>query len=211
MDRRRVQATFDQIAEHFAETRRHPWPEVEAFVERFGGGAVGVDIGCANGRHADLLAGTCDRVVGIDVSRELLAVGRRGGRPQEPILGDATAVPLASGVVDTALYVATIHHLPSRSRRLASLAELARVLAPGAEALVSTWSTAADRFDADESVDIELPWELPSGETVDRYYHIYAPADFEADLAASPLEVSNCRVSSGNVYARVRCPEEQRT
>ena len=108
---------------------------------------------------------------------------------------------------DQAVYVATLHHLPSRERRRESLDELARVLSPEGEALVSAWSTAHDRFDADAEAetgfDTEIDWTLPGGETVARFYHIYAPAEFEADLAASDCRVIEFEVSSGNCYARI--------
>jgi hypothetical protein len=81
------------------------------------------------------------------------------------------------------------------------------VLADGGAALVSAWSTAHDRFDApvdaETGFDREIDWTLPGGETVPRFYHVYAPAEFDADLAASDLAVLDSRLSSGNCYAVV--------
>jgi len=205
-DRRSVKATYDRIGDHFAETRGHPWPEVEAFVADAPEGGLAADIGCGNGRHAVILAETADRVLALDASRSLLARADRPGI--ERLQGDAARLPITDDAVDVAVYVATLHHLPSRSTRRESLAELARVLAPGGRALVSAWSTAHDRFDADpdaeDGFDTAIEWTLPDGTTVDRFYHIYAPAEFRRELAATPLTVERCRVSSGNCYARVR-------
>jgi SAM-dependent methyltransferase len=105
--------------------------------------------------------------------------------------------------VDLAVYVATLHHLRPRAARVASLDELARVLAPGGRALVSAWSTVHDRFDAEAGFDTEVDWTLPGGETVPRYYHIYDPDQFTADLATSDCRVVESFVSSGNCYAVV--------
>jgi hypothetical protein len=77
------------------------------------------------------------------------------------------------------------------------------VLESDGRGLVSAWSTEHDRFDADEGFDATIEWELPNGETRDRFYHIYDPAEFEADLAASDLAVLESQVSSGNCYATV--------
>jgi SAM-dependent methyltransferase len=172
-------------------------------------GRLGLDLGCGNGRHAELLAGVVEGVVGVDVSGELLrtARARASERGVEDVLGvvqaDAGALPLRSGIVDVAVYVATLHHLRPRERRVSSLSELARVLAPGGRALVSAWSTAHDRFDADSGFDTTVEWTLPGGERVPRFYHIYDPAEFEADLDASDLRVVDAVVSSGNCYAVV--------
>ena len=205
-DRRGVRATYERIAEHFATTREYPWPEVEAFCEGRRA-ATALDVGCGNGRHAELLADHADRVVGVDASRGLLAVARGRAPEAHLVQGDASRLPLADDSVDLAVYVATLHHLPTRDLRRASLDELARVLAADGAALVSAWSTAHGRFDAsadDETgFDTEVDWTLPGGETVPRFYHVYAPAEFEADLAASALSVVDSRVSSGNCYAVV--------
>ena len=206
----RIRETYDDIATHFAKTRACPWPEIEAFLGGVGGGR-GLDVGCGNGRHLGPLAARTDRAVGVDLSRGLLAIARERLAASSRVAllqGDARALPVADGVVDVALYVATLHHLPSREWRRASLDELARVLTSGGVALVSAWSTAHDRFDtttdAETGFDTTVDWTLPGGETVPRFYHIYAPAEFEADLDASALTVESTEVSSGNCYARVR-------
>ncbi|ELY52306.1 class I SAM-dependent methyltransferase [Natronococcus jeotgali] len=211
MNRRRaVRDTYDRIAAHFASTREYAWPEVEAFladrdVER----AVGLDLGCGNCRHAQLLAESAgiERTIGLDVSRGLLETGRERARERgfdvALVQGDAAALPLADDSIDVAVYVATLHHLPTRAARLASLDELARVLVPDGRALVSAWSTAHDRFDETEGFDTTVEWTLPGGETVDRFYHIYDIAEFERDLAASDLELLEWELSSGNCYATV--------
>ena len=213
-----VRDTYDRIASHFASTREYAWPEVEEFVDESVDGLedgaadrpVGLDLGCGNCRHAELLAPHCERVVGLDASRGLLETGRQRGadRGFDVALcqGDAAALPLSDDSVDIAVYVATLHHLPTPRARRESLDELARVLAPGGRALVSAWSTAHDRFDETEGFDTTIEWTLPGGETVDRFYHIYSPDEFDAALETSALEVIDWELSSGNCYAEVTSP-----
>jgi len=210
-----VRRTYEDIGDHFSKTREYAWPEVESFVDASDGVGTALDIGCGNGRHAELLAAVASRVVGLDASRALLgAATDRVGDRVDLLQGDATRLPLAAGAVDLAVYVATLHHLPSQSARRASLDELARVLAPDGRALVSAWSTAHDRFDADpdadEGFDTTVDWTLPGGETVPRFYHIYAPAEFERDIADSDLRLVSLELSSGNCYGVVE-PEGKRT
>lgn len=206
-DRRGVRETYDRIADHFAATREHPWPEVESFLEGRSG-AVGLDVGCGNGRHLEPLSARVDRAVGLDASRGLLSAGveraRERGVDARWIQGDAARLPLRDGVVDLGVYVATLHHFPARPGRIASLDELARVLAPEGHALVSGWSVEHDRFDATEGFDTHLDWTLPGGERVPRFYHVYDRGEFETELAESACRVASVRLSSGNYYAIVR-------
>ncbi|WP_324661950.1 class I SAM-dependent methyltransferase [Haloarcula sediminis] len=211
MDRSRagVRETYERIGTHFSKTREYAWPEVESFVADAPEGGTALDIGCGNGRHAALLADAADRVVGLDASRALLsAAAERVGDRAALALGDAARLPLADDRIDLAVYVATLHHLPSAADRRASLDELARVLSPDGRALVSVWSTAHDRFDAPEDAetgfDTTVDWTLPGGETVPRFYHIYAPAEFRRTLNQSDLATVSFEVSSGNCYAVVR-------
>ncbi|MEM4780330.1 MAG: class I SAM-dependent methyltransferase [Halalkalicoccus sp.] len=201
-----VRGTYDRIAGHFAATREYAWPEVEAFLaERTG--RVGLDVGCANGRHAEALDERTDRVVGVDVSRGLLAEARdradSRGFSIDLVQGDASRPPVRDRVVDLAVYVATIHHLRGREARVRSLDELARALAPGGRGLVSAWSTAHEKFDSESGFDTTIDWTLPGGETVPRFYHIYDPAEFRAEIADSALSLDSFEISSGNCYAVV--------
>jgi len=210
MSRKSVRETYERIGAHFSKTRVNPWPEVESFLDGRAG-ALGVDIGCGNGRHTELLAGRTERTLGVDASRALLAEARERARAEAFdaafALGDAGRLALRPNCVDIAVYVATLHHLPSERARRASLSELARVLAPGGRALVSVWATTHDRFDATEGFDTEVDWTLPGGETVPRFYHIYAPAEFRETVETSALALHEFRVSAGNCYAVVG-PEE---
>jgi len=211
MTGRDVRETYDRIAGHFAATREYPWPEVESFLDDRRAD-VALDVGCGNGRHAELLADRARRVVGVDVSRGLLDEARARARERSFAVdlrqGDAARLPVADATVGLGVYVAALHHLPKQDDRIASLDELARVLAPDGRALVSAWSTAHDRFDRESGFDTTVDWTLPGGETVPRFYHIYSPAEFRDDVAASALAPVETFVSSGNCYAVVRAEEQ---
>ena len=203
---RDVVDTYDRIATHFATKRKNPWPEVTAFLEGITPDTA-LDVGCANGRHTELLAEQGARAIGLDASRGLLreAVGRQRDHGFDAALvqGDATRLPIADDSIDLITYVATMHHLPTRDERIASLDEVARVLEPGGRALVSVWSTEHDTFDADEGFDTTVSFTMPDGTEVPRYYHIYDPVEFGDDLSRSAVTVEREWVSSGNCYAVV--------
>ncbi len=206
--RRGVRETYDRIGRHFAQTRANPWPAVERFVADSETVAVGLDLGCGNARHAELLTERAERVVGIDVSRAVLETARKRSQKErfdiELCQADVTTLPISAHAIDLAVYIATIHHLPTRKARIESLNELARVLAPGGRALVSAWSTTHDKFRRKEGFDTTVDWTLPGGETVPRYYHIYDSAEFESDMRKSELGVEEVFEERGNCYAVVR-------
>jgi ubiquinone/menaquinone biosynthesis C-methylase UbiE len=203
----RIQETYDRIASHFSKTRHSPWPEVETYLGQVPPGRVGLDVGCGNGRHLPGLGTKVDRAIGVDLSRVML-LEARAKVPQADVRGlllaDAAGLPIDSDVVDVGLSIATVHHLRNREARLDHLRELGRVLAPDGRALVSAWSTTHDRFDETDGFDTTVDWTLPDGENVPRFYHIYAPEEFLADVEAAGLEVRDHYGSSGNCYAEVR-------
>lgn len=219
--RQEVRETYERIADGFAPTRRHPWPEVERFVEAEArrvdaGAAAGLDVGCGNGRHAELLGGCCARVLGVDISARLAELAKERARSKGwadgfvPMVGEATQLPCKPGTVELALYIATIHHLPDRRLRIRSLRELRAALSGSGTALVSAWSVQDDRFEArrtpqprNRGFDTVLDWTLPTGETVGRYYHIYTLAELSEEVRRAGLTIIDEEVSSGNCYVTV--------
>lgn len=202
MSRREVRETYDRIADHFAQTRAYAWPDVEQFIENSPDSSVALDLGCGNGRHAELLANRAETVICADLSQEILETAR--DRTDADLLqADATMLPVRRSSVDLAVYIATLHHLPTHALRVQSLDELSRVLAPTGRALVSAWSTEHSTFDATDGFDTQVDWTLPGGEIVERFYHIYDPEEFERDMRDSALAVRDVFVSEGNCYAVV--------
>lgn len=91
-----------------------------------------LDLGCGTGEFAgEFPAG---RYVGFDLSLGYLRFAARN-RPGSYLAGSGDALPLADASFDAALILGVLHHLPDEVAR-AAMAELARVLRPGATALV---------------------------------------------------------------------------
>lgn len=205
-----VRATYDRIAADFDRTRTRAWPAVERFLASAPSGAWTLDLGCGNGRHADIVPARCDAVVAIDASRAMLDQARervtRTG--VHFIQADARSVPTLADTFDLAVYIATLHHLADVDARVGSLDELARVLAPDARGLISVWAVDHDRFDATAGFDTIVDWTLPDGTTVPRFYHIYDREEFVDELSASVLAVDRVWTERGNLYATVSPPRK---
>jgi SAM-dependent methyltransferase len=87
-----------------------------------------VDLGCGVGHSYRLLAPRT--TVGVDVDPGALA-----GQGRETVAADMRALPFQAGEFDGAIAVHSIEHVPDAER---ALAEIARVLKPGATAVLVT-------------------------------------------------------------------------
>jgi SAM-dependent methyltransferase len=131
---------FDRAAGDYDATRGFP-PGVEDRVAALVAGAGGLgpgarllEVGVGTGRIALPLARRGIRVAGVDLSRPMLGrlLEKRAGLPVDPVRADAARLPFADASLDAALGVHVFHLIP-RWREV--LAELARVLRPGAPLL----------------------------------------------------------------------------
>lgn len=216
--REAVRQTFEAIADHFDKTRYKPWPETVAFVESLPPRSNVLDIGCGNGRNSLLLGGQGHEVVGVDFSLNLLRIaqdkmaGRSLGETSQFLGGDATALPLKENEFDAALYIATLHHLPTIEDRLKSLDELRRCLKPRGTALISVWAIDQPKFENllrkksedPDYADTLVPWTRTDGEVFQRYYHLFEEEELKGLVKKSDLEMENYFRSSNNYFARVR-------
>lgn len=235
-DAESVRRQWEAIGPAFDETRRHAWDRVLDWArEHLPGLGWSLDVACGNGRHGRALAREGHKVVGVDQARSLLTPGRdrwvkaapeaEDGGWFHPVQGDVRDLPFASDRFEGALYVAGIHNVPTRQGRLGSLAELARVLSPGAPVLVTAWALWQDRWLPD--VLVELPGALLTGrdpadrpvawnrgeEKVMRTYHLYRGRELSGELRAAgfrDVEVDGVRLTDSrlpdNWFASARAP-----
>jgi SAM-dependent methyltransferase len=99
-----------------------------ALTEPFLGPGRVLDVGCGVGHSYRLLAPR--ETVGVDVDAEVLE-----GQRRETVAADMRRLPFATDSFDGAVAVHSIEHVPDPER---ALAEIARVLRPGATAVLVT-------------------------------------------------------------------------
>lgn len=116
--------------------------EVEkALIRMLPAGRIGdlIDVGTGTGRILSLMAHRADRAVGIDYSREMLAVARSNldeaglGRVQVR-LGNINTPPVPDGSFDVAVMHQVLHYLQGPH---AALARLSRILRPGGHLVIA--------------------------------------------------------------------------
>ncbi|GIM93459.1 hypothetical protein Ato02nite_052520 [Paractinoplanes toevensis] len=96
-------------------------------------GAVLVDAGCGGGLMAPHVAGKGYRHIGVDLGRTGLRLAASHG--VQPVNGDVTALPLASGTADVVAAGEILEHVTDLP---GTVAELSRVLRPGGLVVIDT-------------------------------------------------------------------------
>ena len=205
-----IREMYDRIASSYAASRTRPWPEVLEFVATLPLMSAILDVGCGHGRHTKPAAKAGRRVVGVDLCRPLLAIGKDASATAlariEWVVGDASSLPIRASAFDAALCVAVLHHLPSRADRVAALAEVRRVLRPSGRAFISVWAK-DNPYLRDvlgvrlEDADVEVPWHLPDGTAVPRFYHLFSEGELERLIIESRLHGERFFRASGNLFA----------
>jgi len=136
---RRMQAAYDRIAPQFAVRNADfpadllPW--AERVRERVGAGTRLLDLGCGTGRDLAWFEQRGCRVVGVDLSRGMLAEAR--GRVRGPLLQmELRALGFDDDTFAAVWCNAALLHLPKRAL-VEALAEVRRVLVDGGTLLAT--------------------------------------------------------------------------
>ncbi len=144
----------EQASRYFAENAAQ-WDEIRALhiadseveraiVDLLPAGPIEdlLDLGTGTGRMLSVLADRAERCVGIDYSREMLAVARAnleaaGKRNWQVRHGDLYQLPFPGASFDVAVIHQVLHYLEDPAE---ALAEAARVLRPGGRLLVADFA-----------------------------------------------------------------------
>ena len=116
-----------------------PWARAVADAAGVAPGHCVLDVGCGTGalsREAARRAGAPERVTGVDLDGEMLAVARRITPAITWLRGDALDLPFPGGRFDAVLSQFAMMFFDDRER---GVREMWRVLAPGGHLTVAVW------------------------------------------------------------------------
>ncbi|KAI4488319.1 hypothetical protein M0804_005167 [Polistes exclamans] len=136
-----VHKVYDEISDHFSETRSKGWPNVIKFLNSLNDGSLIVDVGCGNGKYLQ----TNENIfkIGCDRSSKLTEICRE--RNFEVLLSDCLHLPYKDKSVDGAISIAVIHHLSTEERRKKAISEMIRILRPYGKCLIYVWAKDQNR------------------------------------------------------------------
>jgi ubiquinone/menaquinone biosynthesis C-methylase UbiE len=157
---------------------------------------VALDAACGTGRHAARLAALGHTVIGVDISREMLALASAKVPAGDFRRGDLSALPVPDRHVDLIVCSLALTHVPDLA---AVFAEFARVLRPGGHLVI-----------CDSRMDNTLIFELPEGGF--GYLPHYRRATSEYLTAALPLglQVRHCEELRFPVFDPADVPPDER-
>jgi tRNA (uracil-5-)-methyltransferase TRM9 len=206
-----VRQVYDDIAQHFSNTRYKAWPVVDSFVKSLQTGSVGIDIGCGNGKN--MLIRTVDIFcTGFDLSIELLKICQKHGF--DTIQGNMLHLPYRTASQDFVICIAALHHLASTERRLQATTEIGRILKANGVALLYVWAleqpenSSLHRHKLEslskDQQDVLVPWT--SGSTTQmRFYHLFRKGELEELIQESGVfKVTNSGYDRDNWYVCIR-------
>ncbi len=133
---------YDAIASDFSDTRGKWWQGFGSFNKYVKAGDRVLDLGCGNGRMAEIFIDSQIEYLGIDNSAELIKIAKQrfAGKPWVSFdVGDALSLDFSSQF-DLVLMIAVLHHVPTKELRLKALKNVYDALKPGGRLVISNWN-----------------------------------------------------------------------
>ena len=147
--------SFDSIAKDFHSKRKKPWRPLVFFLQflkkkgYFFRGTL-LDLGCANGRNFKLMNESPNKLIGIDISFNLLKIARSDLKNVDHfssneskffqlIQGDIVNIPIRENSIDTIYSIATIHHIKKKSERKKAFIQMHETLKEKGNLILTVW------------------------------------------------------------------------
>ncbi len=134
---------YNDIASDFDITRGKWWHILDKFKLGAKEGDNILDLGCGNGRLAQLFADCEISYLGIDVSEELIKIAKKKFAVKNNIrfeVGDILNLQLQKNNFDLVYVLAVLHHIPSEALRLKALEDINKAMKKNATLFISNWN-----------------------------------------------------------------------
>lgn len=223
-----VKTSYSQIAEDFNITRQKPiWPELAKIAKNIDDSLVHktvLDVGCGNGRLAELFADRNISYTGVDNCANLLGLAKSNYQTDTFAEGDILELSQVPGHnFDYVFCVAVLHHLPGSRLRLEALKQLKSKAKPDGTIVVTVWNMWSQKklrrliikfaflkllgkHNMDFG-DIIFNWRGSDGApNSERYYHAFTNKELKKLLKQADLKLDKLYHDQYNYYLIIKKP-----
>lgn len=131
---------YNLLAEEFDRTRYYIPDDIKSLAGLAKLGDRVLDLGCGNGRLAELFHGKKIQYHGVDVSERLVKIAKSKHPNDDFLIMDSLSIPFPDSYFNVVFALAVVHHVPSREFRSEFLSEIKRTLKPGGRAIITSWN-----------------------------------------------------------------------
>ena len=190
----------------------------QAFVEKFPTDSRLLDIGCATGRLCFALARQGYNVTGIDVAKKQIERAQQFAEKERVnvtfLQYEMPTMPFPDASFAAAFMGNVYCYVPHRASRIAFLAEIARVLYPNGEVLMSQTVLDSVLENYEGVYDDNYHQFAPNYDTLEEgdgfvlgaphYLHFFFAEDLLAELEASPFQIVHSVLKEGKITCILR-------
>ncbi|MFC1678329.1 class I SAM-dependent methyltransferase [Patescibacteria group bacterium] len=214
-----VGKNFNEIADHFSETRRKElWPELIKLTKEVKAGAKVLDMGCGSGRLLEAFIGREIDYYGVDKSEELLKIAQAKYPNNKFRMGDLLDMgKIPEYDFDHIFCIAVLHHIPGRKLQVEAMRQLGNKTKQGGKIIISVWNLWSQkkyrkliwRFfflklikkNEMDFGDILFDWKDKDGAAVSkRYYHGFTKRELKRIGRKAKLKIKKIYKDQFNYY-----------
>jgi tRNA (uracil-5-)-methyltransferase TRM9 len=198
---------------------------ISSYLKSLPPGALGLDIGCGNGKNLDVNPNIF--IIGSDRSESLIKIAA-SKKQQNVIVADILDLPHPTGSFDFAICIAVIHHMSSHERRVEAIKAilgLLKIRDRNSEtdrlgtALFFVWAleqkTSRRGWDENSEQDVMVPWVMKSkkedgnqsDQVYQRYYHLYRKGELEENIQQAGGNILESGYEKDNWWAIAKLSE----
>ncbi len=195
-EERTVTNIYENIAEHFNNTRSYTWNWIENYIKNITNNSLILDLGCGNGRN--MLISKNHQFIGIDNCNKFIDICKK--KELNIIKSDMCQLPFKDNSFDNCISIASFHHLCNNERRTKCLLEIYRILKPDSTLLISVWSKKQPektKRKFNNYGDNIVKWNK-FGNIYERYYYIFKIDEIKTLFNKCNFKILKYEWSCGN-------------
>jgi len=146
---------FNHFAEDYHSKRKKPWRPLEFFLnhlknKKYTFNGIILDLGCGNGRNFKIMGIPPKKLIGLDLSLELLKIAQAELKKNDQylqneahfiqlLLADISKLPFRKKTINAIFSIAAIHHIRKKSERKNTIIQIYDILKKNGNLILTVW------------------------------------------------------------------------